>query len=155
MCETAKWPLAGPGGEACFSLPSPACGCFGIRACIYETVCLVSRRSSCMPETAASLVPTRVRYLVLAMLFVVTTLNFADRATLSIAGPAVAGQLGLGAVAMGYVFSAFGWAYVFGQIPGGLLLDRFGSKNVYTLSILAWSLVTALQGFVGYLDRQR
>ncbi|MGA2195554.1 MAG: MFS transporter [Bryobacteraceae bacterium] len=103
-----------------------------------------------MPETAASPAPTRVRYLVLAMLFVATTLNFADRATLSIAGPAAAGQLGLGAVAMGYVFSAFGWAYVFGQIPGGVLLDRFGSKNVYTLSILAWSVVTALQGFVGY-----
>jgi ACS family glucarate transporter-like MFS transporter len=103
-----------------------------------------------MAETAPSSTPTRVRYLVLAMLFVVTTLNFADRATLSIAGPAVARQLGLSAVAMGYVFSAFGWAYVFGQVPGGVLLDRFGSKNVYALSILAWSVVTALQGFVGY-----
>ena len=103
-----------------------------------------------MPETAASPAPTRVRYLVLTMLFVVTTLNFADRATLSIAGPAAAGQLGLNAIEMGYVFSAFGWAYVLGQIPGGVLLDRFGSKNVYTLSILAWSVVTALQGFVGY-----
>ncbi len=103
-----------------------------------------------MAETAPSSTPTRVRYLVLAMLFVVTTLNFADRATLSIAGPAVARQLGLSAVAMGYVFSAFGWAYVFGQVPGGVLLDRFGSKNVYALSILAWSIVTALQGFVGY-----
>lgn len=61
-----------------------------------------------MPETAASPAPTRVRYLVLTTLFVVTTLNFADRATLSIAGPAAAGQLGLNAVAMGYVFSAFG-----------------------------------------------
>ncbi len=103
-----------------------------------------------MAETAPSSTPTRVRYLVLAMLFVVTTLNFADRATLSIAGPAVARQLGLSAVTMGYVFSAFGWAYVFGQVPGGVLLDRFGSKNVYALSILAWSIVTALQGFVGY-----
>jgi len=103
-----------------------------------------------MPEAAASPAPTRARYLVLTMLFAVTTLNFADRATLSIAGPAAAKQLGLGAVAMGYVFSAFGWAYVLGQIPGGVLLDRFGSKNVYTLSILGWSVVTALQGFVGY-----
>ena len=103
-----------------------------------------------MPETAPSPAPTRVRYLVLTTLFVATTLNFADRATLSIAGPAAAGQLGLNAVQMGYVFSAFGWAYVIGQIPGGVLLDRFGSKNVYTLSILAWSLVTALQGFVGH-----
>jgi len=104
-----------------------------------------------MPATAAPPAPTRVRYLVLAMLFVATTLNFADRATLSIAGPAAAAQLGLGSIAMGYIFSAFGWAYVLGQIPGGVLLDRFGSKNVYTVSIVAWSVVTALQGFVGYL----
>lgn len=103
-----------------------------------------------MPDIAAVPTPTRVRYLVLTMLFVVTTLNFADRATLSIAGPEAARQLGLNAIQMGYVFSAFGWAYVFGQIPGGLLLDRFGSKNVYTLSIVAWSVVTALQGFAGY-----
>src|ERR1035441_10653160 len=72
---------------------------------------------SFMPETASP-APTRVRYLVLTMLFVATTLNFADRATLSIAGPAAAGQLGLNAIEMGYVFSAFGWAYVIGQIPG-------------------------------------
>src|ERR1022692_139981 len=105
---------------------------------------------SFIPETASP-APTRVRYLVLTMLSVATTMNFADRATLSIAGPAAAGQLGLNAIEMGYVFSAFGWAYVIGQIPGGVLLDRFGSKNVYTLSILVWSVVTALQGFVGYL----
>jgi len=92
---------------------------------------------------------SRVRYSILAMLFLVTSLNYADRATLSIAGPDLAKQLGLSAVAMGYIFSAFGWAYVAGQIPGGLLLDRFGSKNVYTLSILAWSAVTLLQGSVG------
>lgn len=80
------------------------------------------------------------------MVFLVTALNYADRATLSIAGPDLARQLGLSAVTMGYVFSAFGWAYVIGQIPGGMILDHFGSKNVYTLSIFAWSAVTLLQG---------
>jgi ACS family glucarate transporter-like MFS transporter len=68
-----------------------------------------------------------VRYYILAMLFIATTVNYADRATLSIAGPQVQAQLGLSSVAMGYLFSAFGWVYVLGQIPGGWLLDRFGS----------------------------
>ena len=54
-------------------------------------------------------------------------------------------------VGMGYVFSAFSWAYVIGQIPGGWLLDRFGSKKVYFFSILTWSIFTLLQGFVGSL----
>ncbi len=48
---------------------------------------------------------------------------------------------------MGYVFSAFSWAYVIGQIPGGWL-DRFGSKRVYFWSIFIWSMFTLLQGFV-------
>jgi ACS family glucarate transporter-like MFS transporter len=91
------------------------------------------------------------RYMVVWLLFVATTVNYADRATLSIAGPALAKDLALDPVAMGYVFSAFGWAYVLGQIPGGWLLDRFGSKRVYVLSVLIWSVFTLLQGFVGVL----
>ena len=83
------------------------------------------------------------------MLFVVTAVNYADRATLSIAGSEVSKQLGLSKVAMGYAFSAFGWAYVIAQIPGGWLLDRFGSKPVYVCSIVAWSICTFLQGFIG------
>lgn len=90
--------------------------------------------------------PTRVRYLILLMLFLVTTINYADRATISIAGSSIQKELGLDAVTLGYIFSAFGWAYVLGQIPGGWLLDRFGSKKVYAGSILTWSFFTLLQG---------
>jgi len=91
---------------------------------------------------------TRVRYLILLMLFLVTTINYADRATISIAGSSMQKDLGFDAVTLGYIFSAFGWAYVLGQIPGGWLLDRFGSKRVYAGSIFTWSLFTLLQGFV-------
>lgn len=82
------------------------------------------------------------------MLFIVTSFNYGDRATLSIAGSEMAKDIGLDAVGMGYVFSAFSWAYVIGQIPGGWLLDRFGSKRVYFWSIFIWSMFTLLQGFV-------
>lgn len=108
----------------------------------------VARRSD-GAAVAGAAGPTRVRYHVLSLLFLATTLNFADRATLSITGVPLAKDLGLDPVGMGYVFSAFGWAYVLGQLPGGFLLDRFGSKRVYVASVLAWSLVTLLQGFVG------
>lgn len=63
------------------------------------------------------------------MLFIVTSFNYGDRATLSIAGSAMAKDIGLDSVGMGYIFSAFSWAYVIGQIPGGWLLDKFGSKK--------------------------
>ena len=70
--------------------------------------------------SAAGTAIGRVRFTIVAMLFVVTVVNYADRATLSIAGPALSQGLGLDAVAMGYVFSAFGWAYVHRPDPGRL-----------------------------------
>src|SRR5215475_3067018 len=94
---------------------------------------------------------SRVRLFIVTMLFLVTTVNYADRATLSIAGSALSKELHLDPVALGYVFSAFGWSYVIAQVPGGWLLDRFGSRWVYAISIMVWSLFTLMQGWVGFL----
>jgi len=90
------------------------------------------------------------RWLILAMLFAITTINYADRATISIAGPEIKKELGLNAVQMGFVFSAFAWSYVLAQLPGGWLLDRFGSKITYFFSIFLWSLFTLLTGAAGF-----
>jgi MFS transporter, ACS family, glucarate transporter len=98
----------------------------------------------------AALAGTRTRFSIVAMLFFVTAINYADRSTLAIAGPALSKELGINALEMGFVFSAFGWAYLIGQIPGGWLLDRFGSKYVYFVSIFAWSIFTFLQGGVHF-----
>lgn len=95
---------------------------------------------------------TRVRYLIVFILFLLTSLNYADRATLSIVGTMVSQDLKLDAVTMGYLFSAFAWAYVLAQIPGGWLLDRLGSRKIYGWSIALWSLFTLLQGCVGGFD---
>lgn len=90
---------------------------------------------------------TKTRYYILAMIFLVTALNYGDRATLSMAASPMSQELGLNAVTMGYIFSAFSWAYVIGQIPGGWLLDKFGARKVYFWSIFLWSLFTVLIGF--------
>ncbi|MGJ4890036.1 MFS transporter [Bradyrhizobium sp. HKCCYLR20261] len=102
--------------------------------------------------TTAELRRSRVRLFIVTMLFLVTTVNYADRATLSIAGPALSKELHLDPVAMGYVFSAFGWSYVLAQVPGGWLLDRFGSRWVYACSIVIWSLFTMMQGWIGFFS---
>lgn len=98
-----------------------------------------------------ALAASRTRWGILAMLFIATTINYADRATISIAGPDIAKDLGLSPVEMGYIFSAFAWSYVLAQIPGGWLLDKFGSKVTYGCSIFLWSVFTLLQGFVGFV----
>jgi ACS family glucarate transporter-like MFS transporter len=102
--------------------------------------------------STAELRRSRVRLFIVTMLFLVTTVNYADRATLSIAGPSLSKELHLDPVAMGYVFSAFGWSYVIAQVPGGWLLDRFGSRWVYTFSIVIWSAFTMMQGWIGFFS---
>lgn len=84
------------------------------------------------------------------MLFAITTINYADRATISIAGPEIKKELGLSAVQMGFIFSAFAWSYVVAQLPGGWLLDRFGSKITYFFSIFLWSAFTLFTGAAGF-----
>ena len=94
---------------------------------------------------------TKVRWIILGILFMVTAVNYADRATIAIAGPVISKDLGLNAAQMGWIFSAFGWAYVVAQLPGGWLLDRYGSKMVYAGSLALWSLFTMAQGLVGFI----
>jgi ACS family glucarate transporter-like MFS transporter len=97
----------------------------------------------------ASAKRTRTRHLIIFILFIVTVINYADRATFSIAGSAAADELGLTPVSMGWILSAFAWSYVIAQIPGGALLDKFGTKTIYVGALVLWSLFTFLQGFVG------
>jgi ACS family glucarate transporter-like MFS transporter len=91
---------------------------------------------------------TRVRYGIMAMLFFMTAMNYADRSTLSITGAAIQQTFGISSITLGYMFSAFAWTYVLAQIPGGKLLDRYGSKRVYAISLGLWSITTFTMGFV-------
>lgn len=84
-------------------------------------------------------------------LFAASTISYADRATLAIAGPALSKSVGLGHIGMGYVLSAFAISYVVAQVPGGALLDRFGSRWIYSIALAIWSFFTLIQGFVGLL----
>jgi MFS transporter, ACS family, glucarate transporter len=94
---------------------------------------------------------THVRYLIVLMLFIASTFSYGDRVVLSIAADALSHDLHLDAIRLGYLFSGFGWAYALAQLPAGGLLDRFGSKNVYGVSIFCWSLCALLAGCTGYL----
>jgi MFS transporter, ACS family, D-galactonate transporter len=97
----------------------------------------------------SALRPTRVRWFpVLALVAVATMVNYLDRTVLGIAAPYLTKELGLTAASMGIVFSAFSWSYAALQIPGGIFLDRFGTRITYTLALTFWSICTAAMGIV-------
>ena len=90
----------------------------------------------------------RVRYGMIALVFMNVVINYIDRTNLAVAAPGLREELGIGPIAMGYIFSAFGWAYAALQIPGGLLADRVAPRLLYALCLVTWSVATVLQGFV-------
>jgi ACS family D-galactonate transporter-like MFS transporter len=79
-------------------------------------------------------------------------INYLDRTVLGIAAPFLTRDLGLDAAEMGLVFSAFSWSYAVLQIPGGIFLDRFGTRITYFIAASFWSAITALMGVVHSLE---
>src|SRR5258708_29163883 len=69
-----------------------------------------------------------------------------DRSKISVAAPAITKEFGLSKTSMGFVFSAFLWAYALGQVPGGWLGDRFGPRRVLLSIIPFWSFTVIVTG---------
>lgn len=89
---------------------------------------------------------TRARHGVALMLFVTVAVNYLDRSNLSVAATDLARDLRLDPVRLGFVFSGFGWAYAFSQIPAGWMVDRLDLRILYALAAALWSIATLAQG---------
>src|SRR5260370_23288799 len=70
-------------------------------------------------------------------------ITYLDRVNISTAAPVIAKEFGFDKVTMGIIFSAFVWSYAAFQVPGGWLGDRFGARNVLTIIVGYWSIMTA------------
>ena len=104
-----------------------------------------------MPDSSQSPTRIRKRFIVLAMLFGCVWINYMNRTNISIAGTTMRDDLGLDAVKMGLVFSAFSWTYGWLQIPGGALVDVFRTRPFYAIIMFFWSATTVITGFANSL----
>ncbi len=89
---------------------------------------------------------TRRRYYVYFLLFVFSGIAYVDRVNMSVAGKSIAQELALSPVALGYLFSSFLWAYVLMMLPGGRLIDRWGSHVVAGVATAVWSIAQMTTG---------
>ena len=93
-----------------------------------------------MPISEALKATPRVKSIqraALAMLVVAGVINYVDRATLAVANPLIREDLGLSIADMGYLLSAFLWAYAFAQLPTGAMVDKLGPRMLLTLGLSA------------------
>ncbi|PLT29226.1 MFS transporter [Peribacillus deserti] len=90
----------------------------------------------------------KFRWTVVIWLLIGGIINYLDRANLSIAAPEMMKELGLTATDIGLLGTVFSWSYAVMQLPSGWLIDRFGTKKVYTIALIWWSGATMLTGAV-------
>lgn len=88
----------------------------------------------------------KIRWVMIGMCFLANMINFIDRANLAIAAPAIRADLGLDAVAMGLVLSAFFWTYALFQMPAGWFIDKMGVRISLAVAVGWWSLFTMVTG---------
>jgi MFS transporter, ACS family, aldohexuronate transporter len=94
------------------------------------------------------------RWVICALLFFATTINYMDRAVLGILAPTLQKTIGWNEVQYGYIVMAFMTAYALGIVFVGRFIDRVGTRNGYAASVGLWSLsamshalVTSALGF--------
>lgn len=71
-------------------------------------------------------------------------INYFDRINISVAAPQLQQEFGLSPEQLGWLFSAFFWSYSLLQVPGGMVLDRFGVTRVGRWGAFLWSVASAI-----------
>jgi MFS transporter, ACS family, hexuronate transporter len=86
------------------------------------------------------------RWVVVGMIFFITIVNYLDRSAIAYAIGPLKNEFGLNDQDFGFIASAFGIGYAVMTIGGGLLVDAFGSRRIWSIAAILWSTVTALLG---------
>jgi sugar phosphate permease len=101
--------------------------------------------------SSATARPTRVRYVMLALVVLVYFITYLDRVLLSNALPSIQKEYGFPIETMGLVMSCYSWAYAIFQIPGGWFGDRVGPRIAMASVVVWWSVFTFLTGLASSL----
>jgi len=80
------------------------------------------------------------RWTVCALIFFATTVNYLDRQVIGILKPILDSDLGIGEKEYSHIIMAFQILYAVGMILTGRLIDKFGSKIGYGISVVLWSI---------------
>src|SRR5579862_4687255 len=84
------------------------------------------------------------RWVILALVFLGTTINYIDRLVISLVAPTIQLKYGITTAQYGYIGAAWAIAYAIGQVLSGAMLDRIGTRLGYSLSLFFWSICAML-----------
>lgn len=111
-----------------------------------QTSQLAPDLSSAAPAPASPL--GKYRWTICALVFFATTVNYLDRAVISLLKPYLETEFKWNSGDYANIEIAFKLAYSLGMLGVGRLIDRLGTKIGYALSTLLWSLAAMGHAFV-------
>jgi ACS family D-galactonate transporter-like MFS transporter len=88
--------------------------------------------------------PTGVRWNIFLLMLFLISINYIDRASLSVAMPLISKEFDIDPAMQGLILSSFFWTYAFMQVPGGMLADRFKPRIVIALATIFWGAFQAI-----------
>lgn len=93
----------------------------------------------------------RYRYRIFLLLFSIALINYIDRGALSYAANDIVSEYAFTKVELGSVLSYFGIGYLVGSLCGGFLADRFGTRRVWLVAGISWSILEMGCAYAGDL----
>lgn len=90
-----------------------------------------------------------LRWYILALIFLATVINYMDRQVISILAPVIADKdhFNIDDKTLAKIFNAFLVAYTIGPSIMGYLMDKWGSRKGYVISMGLWSAAGVLTAF--------
>jgi ACS family hexuronate transporter-like MFS transporter len=80
-----------------------------------------------------------LRWIIIALLFFGTLINYIDRQTISVLGPVVRHDLGLTNTEYGLIGTVFLFTYALSMWIWGAVFDRLGNRRGFAVAIVIWS----------------
>jgi len=94
------------------------------------------------------------RWTICALLFFASTINYLDRQVIGILKPLLESNLNIGEVAYANIVTIFQLCYGISMLLAGRLIDKFGTKLGYGISVLIWSIAAMghalAKGVIGF-----
>lgn len=84
------------------------------------------------------------RWVVCALLFFATTINYIDRQVIGLLKPTLEAEFNWSELDYGYIIMFFSASYALGYIIFGTVIDKIGSKMGYAVSVTVWSIAAIL-----------